>query len=279
MKRLILGAACVATLFIGCEDIEKKASEKLRQAQSAYEQGLYNDAKLLIDSIKTLYPKAYDTRREGLYLLQEVELAEQEKSLAYLDSTLQAKQIALDSLKHSFVFEKDTVYEAIGHYLHPSQVIEKNLHRSFLRFRTDENGVLKLTTIYCGGRNIHHTAVKVIAPDGSFAETPASPDRYETTDLGEKIEKADFKMGADGGVLTFIYNHQEKPLRVQWIGERPYSTALSTADRKALVQLYPLAQLLSSMTEVRKSIEEAQLKKRFVQKKISERKSDESIKK
>ena len=49
-----------------------------------------------------------------------------------------------------------------------------------------------MTSIYCGAHNIHHVAVKVTAPDGSFAETPAAKDSYETTDLGEKIEKADF---------------------------------------------------------------------------------------
>ena len=69
-------------------------------------------------------------------------------------------------------------YQNIGNYLHPSQVIEKNLHRSFLRFQVDENGVMSMTSIYCGAHNIHHVAVKVTAPDGSFAETPAAKDIF-----------------------------------------------------------------------------------------------------
>ena len=36
-----------------------------------------------------------------------------------------------------------------------------------------------MTSIYCGAHNIHHVAVKVTAPDGSFAETPAAKDSYE----------------------------------------------------------------------------------------------------
>ena len=127
--------------------------------------------------------------------MQEVELKEQEKSLVYLDSMLQAKQKDFDAIKGKYTFEKDAEYQNIGNYLHPSQVIEKNLHRSFLRFQVDENGVMSMTSIYCGAHNIHHVAVKVTAPDGSFAETPAAKDSYETTDLGEKIEKADFKTG------------------------------------------------------------------------------------
>lgn len=193
MKKVILLACLCCTLF-SCKDVEKKAGEKLQAAREAFELGNYNEAKILIDSIKMLYPKAFETRRAGIGLMQEVELKEQEKSLVYLDSMLQAKQKDFDAIKGKYTFEKDAEYQNIGNYLHPSQVIEKNLHRSFLRFQVDENGVMSMTSIYCGAHNIHHVAVKVTAPDGSFAETPAAKDSYETTDLGEKIEKADFKL-------------------------------------------------------------------------------------
>ena len=90
MKKVILLACLCCTLF-SCEDVEKKAGEKLQAAREAFELGNYNEAKILIDSIKMLYPKAFETRRAGIGLMQEVELKEQEKSLVYLDSMLQAK--------------------------------------------------------------------------------------------------------------------------------------------------------------------------------------------
>ena len=189
MKKVILLACLCCTLF-SCEDVEKKAGEKLQAAREAFELGNYNEAKILIDSIKMLYPKAFETRRAGIGLMQEVELKEQEKSLVYLDSMLQAKQKDFDAIKGKYTFEKDAEYQNIGNYLHPSQVIEKNLHRSFLRFQVDENGVMSMTSIYCGAGNIHHVGVKVMTPDGSFAETPTSKDSYETSDMNEKIEKA-----------------------------------------------------------------------------------------
>ena len=155
MKKVILLACLCCTLF-SCEDVEKKAGEKLQAAREAFELGNYNEAKILIDSIKMLYPKAFETRRAGIGLMQEVELKEQEKSLVYLDSMLQAKQKDFDAIKGKYTFEKDAEYQNIGNYLHPSQVIEKNLHRSFLRFQVDENGVMSMTSIYCGAHNIHH---------------------------------------------------------------------------------------------------------------------------
>lgn len=122
-EKVILLACLCCTLF-SCEDVEKKAGEKLQAAREAFELGNYNEAKILIDSIKMLYPKAFETRRAGIGLMQEVELKEQEKSLVYLDSMLQAKQrISMQSRKYTF--EKDAEYQNIGNYLHPSQVIEK----------------------------------------------------------------------------------------------------------------------------------------------------------
>lgn len=273
MKKVILLACLCCTLF-SCEDVEKKAGEKLQAAREAFELGNYNEAKILIDSIKMLYPKAFETRRAGIGLMQEVELKEQEKSLIYLDSMLQAKQKDFDAIKGKYTFEKDAEYQNIGNYLHPSQVIEKNLHRSFLRFQVDENGVMSMTSIYCGAHNIHHVAVKVTAPDGSFAETPAAKDSYETTDLGEKIEKADFKLGEDGNVMGFLYLNKDKNIKVNYQGERPYSITMTAADRQALVSVYELAQLLSSMTEIKKNMEEANLKIEFVKKKMEERKDN-----
>ena len=271
MKKVILLACLCSTLF-SCENVEKKAGEKLQTAREALERGDYNEAKMQIDSIKILYPKAYEARREGISLMQQAELKEQEKTLTYLDSLLQKKQTELDAIKGNFTFEKDAEYQKIGNYLHPSQVIEKNLHRSFLRFQVNERGVMTMTSIYCGPHNIHHVSIKVTAPDGTFAETPAAKDSYETTDLGEKIEKADYKMGEDGNVMGFIYLNRDKNIKVNYLGERPYSTTMTANDRKALAGVYELAQLLSSITVIKEEIEEANLKIEFVKRKMQERK-------
>ena len=260
MKKVIL-LACLCGMLSSCENVEKKAGEKLQTAREAFERGDYSEAKIQIDSIKILYPKAFEARREGIGLMQQVELKEQEKTLVYLDSLLQKKQAEVDAIKDKFTFEKDAEYQKIGNYLHPSQVVEKNLHRSFLRFQVNETGQMSM---------------KVVAPDGSFAETPASKDSYETTDLGEKIEKADYKLGEDGNVIGFLYLNKDKNIKVNYQGERPYSTTMSPADRQAVASVYELAQLLSSITQIKKEMEEANLKIEFVKRKMQEREAKEN---
>ena len=60
MKKIGL-VALFALLLAGCDDGgEKKAQENLRKAEAALEKENFNEAKLQIDSIKILYPKAFD---------------------------------------------------------------------------------------------------------------------------------------------------------------------------------------------------------------------------
>ncbi|WP_321333395.1 hypothetical protein [uncultured Bacteroides sp.] len=270
MKKIAIWICATALLASCSNEMEKKANEKLQAAREALQQGKYSEAKLQIDSIKILYPKAFDARREGLKIIQEAELKEQQHSLVYLDSMWQVKQKEFENIKKQFVFEKNAEYQNIGNYFWPTQTVEKNLHRSFLRFQVNEQGVMTMTSIYCGGSNIHHIAVKVTAPDGSFAETPASKDSYETTDLGEKIEKADYKLGADGNVMGFIYLNKDKNIRVEYKGERKFVTTMSVTDRQALAGIYELSQLLSSMEEIKKEKKEANLKIEFVTRKMKD---------
>ena len=53
---------------------EKKAQVFLQAAESAWQAGDYNSAKLQIDSVRILYPKAFEARKQGVKLMQKVEL-------------------------------------------------------------------------------------------------------------------------------------------------------------------------------------------------------------
>lgn len=253
-----------------CGQEEKKANELLSRAESSFQSANYSEAKLLIDSIRNSYPKVFDVRRKAIMLKQQVELKEQQISLEYLDSMMAVKQLALDSIKSDYILEKDTAYQEIGNYFYPSQVVEKNIGRTFLRASVNEKGEMSLTSIYCAGGSLNHTSVKVSSND-AFAQTPASPDVYVSSDLGRKIEKADYKLGADGGVIGFIIaNRDAKSLKLEFIGDRTYRTLMYSPDIKAIVEVAKLAQILSSMEEIRKEQKEANLKIQFLNKKISE---------
>ena len=259
----------------GCGNgVEKKAEIKLQLAKEALAGGDFTEAKTQIDSIKILYPKAFKARKEGIRLKQQVELKEQNQAIDSLTSALVEKEKEFETLKSKFTLEKDAEYQEIGNYFWPTQTVEKNLHRSFLRFQVNERGEMIMTSIYCGARSIHHQSVKVIAPDGTFAETPASKDSYDTTDLGENIEKADYKLGEDGNVIEFLYTNRDNNIKVEYLGERKYTTTMSVTDRKALSEIYELTQLLTSIEQIKKELKEANLKREFVQRNIEKSQTD-----
>lgn len=273
MKKIGLSALLALAVLTGCGDGgEKEAQMRLQKAEAALQQENFSEAKLQIDSIKMLYPKAFEARKQGIKLMQQVDLKEQRKTLVYLDSMMQIKQLQLDSIKGNFVLEKDTVYQENGNWFYPTQVVEKNTGRTFLRGQVNELGEMSLTSIYCAGGNLNHTSVKVSVGD-TFAETPTTKDSYTTTDLGRTIEKADYKLGEDGGVVGFIVANQDKNIQLTFIGDKTYKTAMQKNDRKAIAELTDLARILSGMEEIRKQQKEANLKIQFVTRKIEEGKA------
>ena len=275
MKKIGLSAILALSLLAGCGDGgEKEAQVRLQKAEAALQQDNFSEAKLQIDSIKMLHPKAFEARKQGIKLMQQVDLKEQQKTLVYLDSMMQVKQLQLDSIKGNFVLEKDTAYQEIGNWFYPTQVVEKNVGRSFLRAQVSELGEMALTSIYCAGGKLNHTSVKVSVGD-TFAETPMTKDSYTTTDLGRTIEKADYKVGEDGGVAGFIVANADKNIQLTFIGDKTWRTAMQKNDRKAFVELTELARILSGMEEIRKQQKEANLKIQFVTRKIEEGKATE----
>ena len=275
MKKIGLSALLSLVLLASCGDGgEKEAQKRLQKAEIALQQENFSEAKLQIDSIKVLYPKAFEARKQGIKLMQQVDLKEQGKTLVYLDSMMQVKQAQLDSIKGNFVFEKDTAYQDVGSWFYPTQVVEKSLGRTFLRGQVNELGEMSLTSIYCAGGQLNHTSVKVSVGD-TFAETPMTNDSYTTTDLGRTIEKADYKVGNDGGVTGFIVANADKNIQLTFIGDKTYRTAIQKNDRKAIVELTELARILSGMEEIRKQQKEANLKIQFVTRKIEEGKAAE----
>ena len=265
---LLLGVVLVAA----CSDNgEGQARQHIEKARAALQNGKFSEAKLQIDSIRTQYPKAFEARKEGISLMQQIDLAEQQQTLSYLDSMLVVQQQAADAAKEGLVLEKDAAYQELGNYFHPKQTVERTLYRSFLRGQVDEVGNMTLTSIYWGERHAYHHAVKVVAKDGTFAETPASADVYESDDVGWKTEKADYPLGKDGGVVSFIaMNHGVQPMKVHYIGERSYVISLRPEDSEAIVKVYKLSQLLTALEQTKKQREEALRKIAFVERKMKE---------
>lgn len=254
-----------AVFFASCgESADSKAGKLLEQATTAYESGEYQNAKMLIDSIRNSYPTAFTARRGALELMRTVELAEQQRSLDHCNAKLAELSARRDSLLLSFEYEKESRYQDEGSYIIPSQANRLNVFNSLLRVRVAENGTAYLTSLYRGKR-IAHKAVKVSA-GGSYASCDKAFSSHTYRNLGINNERLDFIYGEDGGIMDFI-SAATGGITVELTGkEGSYSYTLRGDDAKAVAEAVKLSKLLKTIAEYKEMAFEAQRHIDFVNK-------------
>lgn len=282
-KSLIILA--ITVLAISCkENIEEKAAKHLDNAKEAFSLGNFNVAKQEIDSIKILYPKAFETRRQGIKLMQQVEEAEQLQVIEYEDRMIADATAAFEKIKANYTFEKDERYQDVGIYSIKSQAPTRNIDRTYIRAQVDEQGKMTLISSYRGSSYIHHDWLKLSVGD-NYVDTPVSNDRHEFTDLGFCYERVSFINGDDGGAAAFISANKDADILFTLYRQtgpdssRPVyrNLKMTRDDRYAIAQLYDLSQILLSLEEHKKLRDEADRHLKFIRSRIKEESTENAV--
>ena len=245
MKTKTLILASLAWLFAACaEDVERPAQEYLARAQASYAHKQYHTAKLQLDSIKVLYPKAFDTRKQANALLLQVERSESEANKAFADSLLHDVSAKVAPLTAKLHLDKDPRYQEVGHYYAPAHRIENNVSRSYLRPQVDERGACSIVSFYRGKPIQAHT-LRLTATDGTFVELKAAYEPYVSSDALGRTERTDFAATPD--VAHFVTQHTN--IKVTVIGDNGKAQIpFAKADAQALAQVADLAAALQAST-------------------------------
>jgi hypothetical protein len=264
MKR-VFGFIIAALSLAACTSVEDKAEELMAEVRIAVAESRYDDARTLIDSLRTAYPTAVEARREALVLENEFELACAKQQLAEVEQEFATGQTRLDSLKRYFVLEKDAKYQAVGYYVNPEQ-IGSNMHKTALRAQVNEEGQMVLVSIV-HGRKINHKSIRVSLPSGETAETP-SCFSFLTHQVAGYKEEASFRLGDDGGVIEFI-SMNSGTMTVTCLGSSgQQSFQLSPSDKFAVRHCYMLAKQFEKVKALRESKEKLALKVKFYERKM-----------
>ena len=103
IKRLVLSTT-VLLMLLSCGEnkAQKQAEAMLEKASTCYEQGQYNEALAVIDSLRKVFPNAIDSRKKALKLYQDIELKKAQEELLVTDSLLQA-------VNHDYVYQQEKV--------------------------------------------------------------------------------------------------------------------------------------------------------------------------
>ena len=284
MKKQIL-LSIILLAAVSCqESIEQKAGHHLDNAKEAFSIGNYNVAKQEIDSIKILYPKAFETRRQGIRLMQQIEEAEQMRAIEYEDSVIAVATATFEKIKAGYAFEKDERYQDIGLYTIKSQAPQRNTDRTYIRAQVDELGRMTLISSYRGSSYIHHDWLKLSVGE-VYVDTPESNDRHEFEDLGVYYEWLSFINGNDGGAAAFISANKDENITYTLYrktgpeSSRPVyrNLKLNKDDKYAIASLYDLSQVLLTLNEHKNLREEAQRHLQFIRSKMKDESTEETV--
>lgn len=264
--------AAIAAFTVACNSADKKAEAIYNDAVASFEAKEFDKAKTLIDSIKTTYPKAFETRKKSIGLMQKIEISEQEKTLAYLDSMKQDLTAQLEKIKNKYTLLKNEEYQDYGTYICPRQDLNKLNDRSFLYASVDETGKMKLTSIYFGKRNVDHHSIKVVtSKDNSFIQTKHSENHYASKHMNMVTEKTEYEVGGtDNGLAEFIIYNKDTKMWAEYIGIRPYKRQLTKQEIESVIEIYDLYKILKSLNEIEKQTTEANNKLAFFRKKLAD---------
>lgn len=267
MRKGLIMFAFAVVLLSSCGSSEERAAKNLfSEAQEQCEKEKYDEAIVLLDSIAKTYPRQFEVRKEAQRLKLEAEENVQQEYINSYGAKIDTLRNEFDQRKKEFKLELDSKYQVIGNYVYPTQTLESNSTRSYLRFMLTENGKLSMTSVFRGKRTINHYKVRLTDSAGETAETTESKNVH-TTDLGDqKVEQADFQIRDISSFMTFILNREAvgEDLKLDFVGNTTYTTVMTKADVIAACKTYMLHRLMEEIESLNEQIYQAEMKIKFI---------------
>jgi len=263
----LLSVWLLLLFLFSCGNRGSGARAYLEEAGRAYESGNYELAKLKIDSIKILFPEAFDEINAGFDLMQEIRMAENLRNISYCDSMLHEHYAVLNEMLLHFDYVRDSRYQEFGEYYPKVYPHHSSLNRNGLRSGVRENGELFIESVLSGNAIQHHQ-IRVTAADGSFAETgivTADGLNYRFSTLDRSYEIVRFSGRDENGVAAYIHTYSDRPLTVHFIGTRTISVPLTDAAKKGISQSFELSTLLLDIERLKFEKERSEVLIRYLE--------------
>lgn len=255
MNRILyFGIAAAVFLAVACSGGDREAREAYMKAKALYESGKYEEAKVMIDSIKILGPKAFDEIRAGIQLTRVIELAINKEILKRVDSIMPLYREEQERLLGEFDFIKDEEYQTEGLLVYRNNPDKLSQEKSCLRIQVTEKGEMQLLSVYCGAYPLQHESIRVSLPDGTYAMTSAVPydgaSNYRYYLDGKNIETITYSEPKMRPVADFIVAAGNRPVTVSYEGKKPFSFKLDNTTRRAITESYKLATVIKNIASL-----------------------------
>ncbi|MCA1744490.1 MAG: hypothetical protein LC643_02025 [Bacteroidales bacterium] len=240
-------------LFFSCGPTrQEQAQEKLTEAISLKDSGNFNMAKLKLDTLIQAFKDLPEETKSAQALLREINVSEQERNLMFLDSALIIQEALLEPLMKNFILSDE--YGSAKILIHKRQRPENSYNRTFLRAHLNEEGDFYISSRYHGTKWIYHQQIKVYYQNQSVLSEIVQEDGFNNRRFedGEfKWEIVNYKDGKDNGIVDFIANNWESPLRVQLMGKSHAYIIMEKFDREAIRDGYEISFVLKEIDRIK----------------------------
>ncbi len=247
------GLLCIM-LLVSCAPSDSEcASALVEKAQEMVHQGQWRQARIVLDSVHSVYPKEVPQRRLAKALQDSIIYLESQTNIAYTDSLLPPLFAKADSIMKFFRYEKNEKYEDHGQYIHRLLATTSNTSRNFLQayVRDDRKTIVK--SYYYGPSPVQQRAIK-LSSDGEELSFAGSNHSFEAEGWHEIMS---FEDDEALQLLNFISAHMKSRVRVGGEGNSPTKTwvyYLNDKEKQALSDTYQLGWLMKDI----KRLEEIQ---------------------
>lgn len=234
---------------ISCNNGNKEAATMLfESAKALYDSQQYDSTLSMLDTLNKRYPAETEIIRQGMHLGA---LTEEKVSLigiAQADSAIAVNAPIVESIVKDFVVIKDP--DLVENYrIYKSLKNNQLLNQTTFEPRVDDNGFIYLVSLL-HGKAINHTKLRVIAPDGSSAETASIPfdnaQNYRFNNDGISNEMVTFHADQCDDFCRFIVDNIDKQLKLEFVGKTSYCIALPTNLKEAVAWSYKYSVAIQS---------------------------------
>ena len=247
MNTKIVYLSLCALLLVACAPSDTEQAQVLvQQAQTLVDNGQWRQARIVLDSVHTVYPKEVAQRRLAKALGDSITYLEAQSTLAYADSMLPPLLEQSDKLLKQFKYEKETQYEDKGRYVHRLLHTSSNTARNFLQayVRDDRQTIVK--SYYYGSYQVNQQQVTLSA-QGEELRFSGSNHAFEVEGWHEIMTLEDENALQ---LLNFISAHHSDRVRVHGAGLKPNHTwvyYLNDKEKEALSATYQLGFLMKDI--------------------------------
>ncbi len=250
MKKGLFFTCWCAILLMACQPSETQIAQQLiSNAKTLVDDGQWRQARIVLDSLHTFYPKQVDQRRVAKALEDSITYLEAQRTLAYVDTILPPLLAQADQLIKLFKYEKNDKYEDYGKYVHRLLATNSNTSRNFLQAYVSDNRQTIVKSYYYGTYQVNQQTIQLQA---NGEETSLSGRNHHFQD-GAHHEIMTLSEDNALALLNFISTHQNSKIRVEGIGDKPtrnWVYYLNDKEKRALSDTYQLGFLMKDINRL-----------------------------